>query len=148
MDPLIVGQTATYLLTIRNLSTQPTTGVTTVSDPMPSGLVLLSASGAGWNCSGSTAVLALCTYANPIALGNAPLTLTLLVQVTPAAVPSVTNIATVSTNGDIDQSNDDDAVVNPVLNRPAPAPLLDTAGFAAALALLLAIAARALRRRE
>lgn len=143
----MVGQTSAYILTISNVSSQPTTSITTVNDQMPSGLVLVSASGAGWDCSGSTAQLALCTYANPIALNDPPLTLTITVQVMPAAVPSVINVATVATSGDVDQTNDDDVVQNPVSTdpRPAPAPLLDTGGIAVALALLLAIAARKLR---
>jgi hypothetical protein len=92
--------------------------------------------------------LAQCTYPNPIALGDPPLTITLTVQVTFAALPSVTNVATVSTTGDTDDSNDDDGVVNPVLPMPAPAPLVDNRGFAAALVLLLAVAGRKLGRRK
>jgi hypothetical protein len=147
-DTLVIGETGTYLLTIRNLSTQATTSVTMVTDPMPTGLVLLSANGAGWTCAASTPALAQCVYPNPISLNDPPLTLTLTVQVTQAAFPSVTNVATVSTAGDLDTSNDDDAVVTPVLAQPAPAPLLDRGGFIVGVLFLFAVAARALRRKE
>jgi hypothetical protein len=76
------------------------------------------------------------------------LTLTMTVLVTASALPSVTNVATVSTAGDVDSSNDDDAIVNSVLTAPAPAPLLGPLGVGIALILFGGVAARRLRRRS
>lgn len=147
-EPLIVGRNSRYVLTIRNVSSTATTAPTIVTDPMPEGLVLISASGLGWNCAASTPTLASCVYTNSIAFGDPPLAITLVVRVTPAAVPAVINSATVETSGDIDSTNDTDGVENPVLIGPAPAPLLSPGGIVVALLLLGGIAARSMRRRE
>jgi hypothetical protein len=147
-EPLFVGRNSRYVLTIRNVSVTETTEPTTAIDIMPEGLVLISASGLGWNCAASTPAQARCVYNDPIAFGDPPLAITLVVRVTPAAVPAVVNSATVETNGDTDSTNDTDGVENPVLIGPAPAPLLSPGGIVLALLLLGGVAARSLRRRD
>ncbi len=93
------GTNATYSLTVNNLlGSVATSGVYTVIDNMPSGLTIVGTpSGTGWTCTSSTATQLSCTSNAAIAAGGTnPNLITLTVLPGAAAVPSVTNIATVS----------------------------------------------------
>ncbi len=111
-SPFVVGQRATYSISVRNLSLGPTTGATTVSDVLPAGLSFVSATGTGWAC-GSAAGTVSCTYAAILAAG-ATANITLTVDVNAAARPAVTNTATVATPGDTDPTNNTSTVTVPV----------------------------------
>src|SRR5437667_51626 len=92
------GATGTYTLVVTNVGTTPTSGPITVTDPLPAGLSFVSGTGAGWNFAAAGGTVT-ATNNGPIAAGDS-LVFTLTVNVAPAAVPSVTNTATVNTAGD------------------------------------------------
>jgi uncharacterized repeat protein (TIGR01451 family) len=101
-----VGQTGTYTLTVTNIGAGSTTGVITVTDTLPTGLTFVSGVGPGWTCSAALQIVT-CTNPGPLAPG-ASTTITLTVSVSSAALPSVTNSATVTTPGDGDPNNNTD----------------------------------------
>jgi uncharacterized repeat protein (TIGR01451 family) len=147
-DDLVLGQTATYTLTVRNISTIPTTDPITVTDPMPPGLTLASVGGAGWNCGASTPVGAVCTYGAILNPGAPALTITLTVLVGPAALNGVTNTAVVSTLGDSNADNNASSATARAERSRVPAPLLSESGRLGLIALLFAMGGLGLRRRR
>ncbi|HEY6942292.1 DUF7507 domain-containing protein [Dokdonella sp.] len=94
--PFIVGQPASYTITVSNGGAGPTAGNITIADTLPAGITLASASGTNWSCSG-TSTLA-CTYTGTIAAGGST-TLTLDVSVG-AGAANGNNSATASGGGD------------------------------------------------
>ena len=92
---LQVGSTATYTLAVTNHGPTADPGPITVTDPLPVGLDLVSATGPGWTCTSASRVVT-CTLAGPLA-ALATSSISLVVDVLPAAYPGVTNIASVST---------------------------------------------------
>jgi hypothetical protein len=90
--------------------------------------------------------MVICIYSDPIVPGNPPLLVTLEVSVSMEAFPSVTNVATISTDGDEDDSNDSDDETVPVAITPAGAPAISWLGFALALFALGWIALVQIRR--
>lgn len=99
----IVGTTGTYTITVTNIGSGKTTGTITVTDTLPTGLGFVSGTGTGWSCSavGQTVT---CTTPGPLFPSESS-TITLTVNVTVEAYPSVTNSATVSTPGDTNPTN-------------------------------------------
>ncbi|WP_395684146.1 hypothetical protein, partial [Dokdonella sp.] len=95
-NPFIVGQAASYTITVANGGAGPTAGNITVSDTLPAGITLASATGANWSCIGTTALS--CTYTGTIAAGGST-TLTLNVTVA-ASAANANNSATASGGGD------------------------------------------------
>lgn len=116
--PFMDGTNGVYTLTVRNVGNSPTTGPITLIDTLPAGLGFVSAAGQGWNClaNGQTVT---CTNAGPIAGNNGSSTVTLTVSATAAAVPGVTNNATVSTPGDNNTTNN--SASDPTVVNAAPA---------------------------
>jgi uncharacterized repeat protein (TIGR01451 family) len=113
---MTIGQAATYTLTVTNVSPGPTTGTITVQDSLAAGLSFTSASGAGFTC-GAAGALVTCTRAAALAAGaSVPITLT----VTPsgAIAASVTNLARVSTPGDVNAFNDTVVTLPRTVQRP------------------------------
>src|SRR5439155_1767306 len=98
------GANGTYTLVVTNVGTTPTTGLITVTDPLPAGLSFVSGSGAGWSFAAAAGTVT-ATHNGPIVAGDS-LVFSLTVNVAPAAVPSVTNTATVNTAGDPYAAND------------------------------------------
>src|SRR5438034_1333574 len=98
------GANGTYTLVVTNVGTTATSGPITVTDPLPAGLSFVSGLGAGWSFAAAGGTVT-ATNNGPIAVGDS-LVFTLTVNVAPAAVPSVTNTATVSTSGDPYPGND------------------------------------------
>ena len=99
--------TATYTLTVNNIGATASTGTYTVTDPLPAGLTLNAAptAGAGWTCAANTPLAGdnvagggrvVCTNSTAIAAGGTSSTIVFPVAVGAAAVPSVTNAASVS----------------------------------------------------
>jgi uncharacterized repeat protein (TIGR01451 family) len=95
-NPFVVGQPASYAVTVTNSGSAPTNGNITVSDTLPNGITLKSASGSNWTCTGSSTLS--CTFTGTLAV-SASTTLTLDVNVG-AAATSGTNTATASGGGD------------------------------------------------
>jgi uncharacterized repeat protein (TIGR01451 family) len=103
-----VGTNATYSIAVDNTLGSLTTGANayTVIDPMPTGLTLVTASGAGWNCAASTAAQMSCTSSATMAAGASNASaITLTVLPGAAAAPSVINTATVSGGGEPASNN-------------------------------------------
>lgn len=102
---LRVGSEATYVLEVSNAGPTDDPGPITVTDSMPLGLRYVAASGDGWSCT-TVSVAVTCTRADGL-LQGASTTVALRVDVLPAAYPSVSNVASVSTpSEDIDATND------------------------------------------
>ena len=78
----VVGQPASYAVTVTNGGTLATTGNVTIDDTLANGITLVSASGANWNCTGTTTLS--CTFTGTLAIG-ASTTLTLNVAVATTA---------------------------------------------------------------
>jgi hypothetical protein len=96
----------TIIISITNVGSAATEGVTTVTDNLPTGLVGLATGLTGvWNCGnvGQVVTILTCTDQNSIVAG-ATTTITLMVGVT-AGPGTVSNTATVSTSGDNNAAN-------------------------------------------
>jgi uncharacterized repeat protein (TIGR01451 family) len=98
-----VEQEATYVLRVTNVGGRPTTGPIVVSDPLPSGLRFVSASGPGWSCAAQGQNVT-CRNAGPIQPGQTS-TILLRVRVAAPAGTQITNCATVETAGDANPAN-------------------------------------------
>ncbi len=114
-DTLIVGQNATWFLTITNKGSGPTTGVTVATDTLPAGLIPIAATGVGVTCT-VTGQIVRCERNTPIAAGET-IQISITTQVTAAAGSSVSNGACVSTAGDINAANDCNRITTPVQGR-------------------------------
>lgn len=109
---LKVGEEGTYLLEVTNNGPTEATGPIVVTDTLPDGLEYVEATGSGWSCSESTGVVT-CELPGPLGAGETT-TITLVVDVLPAAYPQVQNTANVSgpaedpdpdNNGDTDEAD-------------------------------------------
>ena len=106
-----VGSTnARYNFTVFSSGDHPTTGTTTLTDPLPTGITYNSIDGPadGWSCSGTTTVT--CTHPGTIEGGGFS-SVTIKVDITAAALGLRSNTATVVTPGD---TNPGDNTSNPV----------------------------------
>ncbi len=92
---LTAGGQAIYTVTVSNYAgAGPTVGLVTVAEQIPTGLTLVSMSGAGWACGGNT-----CTRSDALAGGSSYPSITVTVNVASSAPSSVTNRVTVSGGG-------------------------------------------------
>jgi uncharacterized repeat protein (TIGR01451 family)/fimbrial isopeptide formation D2 family protein len=118
-----VGTPASYSLSVQNAGTAATSGTVTVTDTLPVGLTLpdgtvtLTGTNAlNWSCNASSNVIA-CTSNTAIAAGtNSTFALT-GIQVGAAAIPTVTNNATVAGGNDVNTTNNaatDPTIVNSI----------------------------------
>ena len=90
------GQVGTYTLGVSNNASASTEiGPITVTDTLPAGLTYVSATGTGWAC-GAVGQNITCTHPGPLTAGASLPNITLDVSASSAAVPSVTNTATVT----------------------------------------------------
>ena len=90
-DPLQAGQQLTYTLLVTNRGPAGATNVT-ITDPLPASVTFVSSTPSQGSCSGSTTVT--CTLGG-LAAGNSA-TVSVVVTVGAASVPSITNTATVT----------------------------------------------------
>ncbi|MBK9656270.1 MAG: DUF11 domain-containing protein [Rhodanobacteraceae bacterium] len=89
-DPVVYGERFSYSVTVRNLGPAAASGVV-IRDPLPAGLVFVSAAGAGLTCTGGATVE--CRATAPLAAGQQ---LVALIAVdAPAAEGTINNEATV-----------------------------------------------------
>jgi uncharacterized repeat protein (TIGR01451 family) len=118
-----VSTPGTYALTVNNIGSAATSGTITLTDTLPTGLtmpdgavVLTGTNAANWSCTASGNVIT-CTTSTIIASsGSSTFNLT-GIQVGSAAVPSVTNTASVSGGSQTNTANDsasDPTIVNGV----------------------------------
>lgn len=111
------GAQAVYRLAAKNFGTAATTGPTTITDELPSGLTFVAADGGPeWSCS-ETGGTVTCAHANPVTAGTTAPLIDLTVFAEVESIPSVSNTATVATADDPNPANDsstDDAVVQAI----------------------------------
>jgi len=112
-DPVTAGSPLTYMIEVENVGVEDTIDPVTVTDTLPDGLTFVSGSGGGFDCSAAGQVVT-CTRVDPLDAGTKQ-TITLRVAVGGAAVPRVTNTASVSTEGDGDPTNDTASVTTTVV---------------------------------
>ena len=110
------GLLTNWRVEVRNVGTVATTGATVVRDTLPASVTFASANGTGWTFA-VTGQVVVATHAGSIAANG---TTFFLVNIRPTAqsVPSVTNVATVSTPGDGNPGNDRDTDTAPVNALP------------------------------
>jgi uncharacterized repeat protein (TIGR01451 family) len=112
-SPLVSGQPATVTITVTNVGNAPCPGPTTVTETVPTGLTLVSASGPGWSCIGP-----ICTYPLPIPV-NGSVSVTYTFNVTAPPGTAITNCATVSNPNDplnpSNPGNNQSCVTTPVV---------------------------------
>lgn len=100
----IQGQTgATYTILVSNVGQAPTKGLVTVADILPPGLTATGISGSGWLC---TQPAGPCTRPDALPNGGTYQPIVVTVNVAANASGRVTNVATVSTTGDVNSNND------------------------------------------
>lgn len=117
-DPVVAIANFAYFLDVRNQGSGTASEVR-VSDPLPSGVVLLSASGQGWTCSGTSVVE--CTLAGTLAPGASAARIGIQV-LAPSQAGTITNRASVSSREvDSNGSNNVDSETTTV-NAAAPPP--------------------------
>ncbi len=111
-DPVRAGETLTYTLVVTNRGPNDATGVT-VTDPLPAGVSFVSAAPSQGACGGAATVA--CALGG-LGAGNSA-TVSIVVAVSAAAVPSVTNTATVAAN-EPDPNPGDDVATAPTTVVP------------------------------
>ena len=123
-DPVIVIANFGYFLDVRNLGSGTASDVR-VSDQLPAGVVLLSASGQGWTCSGTSTVE--CTLAGTLAPGASAPRIGMQV-LAPSQAGTITNRASVSSHEvDSNSSNNVDSETTTVNAGAPPPPRADIA---------------------
>lgn len=108
----VSGGTADYTITVTNNGPNSETGIVTVTDVLPAGLTYNSFSGTGWSVDTSAAPTILFTYdcsSSPLASGSSLPALTMTVNVGAAAVPNVSNTATVASDTTFDPDSSDNS---------------------------------------
>lgn len=110
VDELVVGETATYTITVTNNGPTADPGPVTLVDALPEGLTYASHTGADCEVDGRQLECVL----GALEVGQS-VTVTVVVDVEPVAYPEVTNVAEVRTpSEDTDPDNDHDDVTTPV----------------------------------
>lgn len=113
------GQTgATYTVTISNVSSAASTsGTVTVTEMVPSGLTLTNMAGTGWTC---TITIGSCDRPDTLGPGSSYPTITITVNVSSSAGPTVVNMVTVSGGGAPTETASDETNIS----GSTPAPML------------------------
>ncbi len=111
-----VGEQGTFTLQVTNEGPTPAPGPITVADTLPTGLTYVSATGDGWTCAEASGAVT-CEHGT-LAVGETS-EITLVVEVGPAAYPSVLNVATVGSDSaetsQADNSDEDPVTVVPLV---------------------------------
>jgi uncharacterized repeat protein (TIGR01451 family) len=98
------GQTGgVFTINTVNVGTAATSGVVTVNDTLPAGLTATAMNGNGWGCTLATLS---CTRNDSLAVGGSYPPITVTVSVAPAAIGTLTNVATVGGGGEVNFTND------------------------------------------
>ncbi len=129
LGTLVSGTAAVYRIDVTNQGSLTARMGTTLSGALPSGLRLISGSGAGWTC-GLVSRDVVCRHPGPIAIGESTPVL-LVVQVDPVAPASVRFTVTVSNPEDTTFNNNtstSDTPVAPAATVPLSYPQLVIGG--------------------
>jgi uncharacterized repeat protein (TIGR01451 family) len=108
---------AQYTLTASNAGQTASSGLVTVTDNLPVGLIATAASGTGWTC--TVGAPTTCTRGDALAAGASYPPITLTVNVSSQAITPLTNSVTVSGGGEINTTNNtatDATIVNPKIS--------------------------------
>jgi uncharacterized repeat protein (TIGR01451 family) len=101
---------AVYTVTVSNaVGAAPTSGTVTATETVPSGLTLVSMTGAGWTCAG----LATCTRSDALAGGSSYPTITVAVNVLRTATSPQVNSVSVAGGGSPTANTTDSTAVFP-----------------------------------
>ena len=114
----VASNPGSFTIGVTNVGTRATDGAVTVTDLLPESLPFVAAAGDGWSC-GENARLVTCTHPGPVGAGDALPPITLDVNVTGDAIPSVSNTAQVATPNDATAANNSDTDTVQVL-QPEP----------------------------
>lgn len=115
---LVAGQTATYTLQVANAGPGSAETVL-VTDSIPAGLTLISATGSGWSCV-ETAPTVRCSLPSLAAGASAaPITVTVTVEEEASASGSVSNTATVASDTPDPDPTNNTSTVDAPLDRSA-----------------------------
>ena len=111
------GQTgAVYVVSVRNISTTPTSGPVVVQDSLPAQLVPTAASGDGWTCTTQAQVVS-CRRTDSLPGGQSWPSITIAVNV--LALPgTLTNVATVNGGGDATPADNSAADLTTIVGAP------------------------------
>ncbi len=101
------GASSNDVLTITpyNVGFAPTSGLVTVTDAMPNGVLAQSAGGTGWIC-GVSSTLVTCATPNALPAGSSYPPISVAVTVAPNAPSSANNDVTIAGGGEINAAND------------------------------------------
>lgn len=115
----LAGANGDYTISVTNNGPEPEGDVITVTDTLPAGMTFVSGTGGAWVC-GAVGQDVSCTHPPPIPVGSSLVDLTLTVAVGPAAIPSLSNTASVSSGSTDnvpanDSSSDVTVVIGPDL---------------------------------
>lgn len=94
---------ADYRIKVTNIGSSGTTGIVTITDTLPAGLIPTALSGPGWNCIAPTGP---CTRSDLLAAGSSYPIISLTVNVTVDAPALITPTAMVSGGGEANVTND------------------------------------------
>ncbi|HEY8242246.1 MAG TPA: IPTL-CTERM sorting domain-containing protein [Casimicrobiaceae bacterium] len=112
---------ATYTITVSNAGNSATVGTVDVTDIVPAGLTATAIAGINWAC---TQPAGPCSRSDALAPAGSYEPITLTVNVSTSAPPSVVNTATVSGGGDVDPSNntatDPTTIAAALVRHPVP----------------------------
>ncbi len=104
------GQNGVFTIAVSNTGNTFTTGATTVTDNLPTGLTFVSATGSNWTCT-SAPPLVTCTDASSIGASGAAQNITLTVAVASNAPATVMNAAVAATAGSANATSTDTVTV-------------------------------------
>ena len=114
---VVPGQTFTYLVTVLNVGTSPSSGTVTVTETPPAGVTVTALSGAGWTCTVATLT---CTRSDALAPATSYPEISVTASVGANVAPgTVTNTAVVSGGGDPNPGNN--TATDPTVITSAPA---------------------------
>ncbi len=117
-----VGDTVRYKLTVRNKGTEAAPGPITLTDPLPRGLELVSATGKGWTCKvrkGSDTVK--CVLRKGLGAHRKASPVIVVAEATRTAVGRVVNVADVRVAGESVRSNNKGKAAITVVPAQLPA---------------------------
>lgn len=107
------GDTAdTYIISIANVGSLPSSGTVSVTDVLPAGLTATDMSGAGWTSDLNSLT---CTRSDALPAGASYPFITVTVMVATNAAATVTNIASVSGGGETNTLNDTASDITTIL---------------------------------
>jgi uncharacterized repeat protein (TIGR01451 family) len=135
--PFTPGQIgAQYEIVVSNLGTEPTSGLVTVTDTLPTGLTPTAIGGPGWTCTQPSGP---CTRSDPLAPGASHPAVTLTVNVAANAPSPLVNFVAVQGGGDANGANNSASSV--VVVGPPPGATQIPVNEPAMLVLLAALLA-------